>query len=230
MLIFNDFNVLNQRTPYTPHIPFKLASDILDIDIEKLSQTCLDKENEIMKFSPCLSYDGQHVLDGGTGLGNESTTSRYSKYNVFDWDTVETNQLKEYVRENIKIYNFLSGHETPEKLWIRCWVNIMRKGQIIKKHVHDIGETCYLSCHFTVQCDETSTVYVNPLTYYPDPDLINEKNIPRTLTIFPSFIPHYTTIHRSEKERITIAMDIKTQDLNIGNNKEDQNWIPIDNC
>ena len=30
MLIFNDFNVLNQRTPYTPHSPFKLASDILD--------------------------------------------------------------------------------------------------------------------------------------------------------------------------------------------------------
>ena len=94
---------------------------------------------------------------------------------------------------------------------------MMRKGQSIKKHVHDIEDTCYLSCHLTVQCHETSTIYVNPLTYYPNPHLINEKNIPRQLTIFPSFIPHYTTNN-------LLAMDIKTQNFNIGNHITDQNW------
>ena len=222
----NDYNFVDQKTAYTPNIPFKIGCTILDIDIEKLAQTCLEKEEEIMQLPPSVNLDNQ-PLDGNTGLGPTNTTSRFSKYNVLDWNTNETNSLKKYIRENVEKYNQENKKETPEKLWVRCWVNVMRKGQSIKKHVHDIEDTCYLSCHLTVQCHETSTIYVNPLTYYPDPHLIDEKNIPRQLTIFPSFIPHYTTTHKFDKERITIAMDIKTQNFNIGNHITDQNWRMI---
>ena len=38
---------------------------------------------------------------------------------------------------------------------------------------------------------------------------IEEKNKPGNLTIFPMYVPHYTTEHLSDTPRITIAMDVR---------------------
>ena len=57
---------------------------------------------------------------------------------------------------------------------------------------------------------------MNPFDLVQDPDVIEEENSVGQLTIFPSYIPHYTTRHYSFKPRITIAMDIAT-DLREGN-------------
>ena len=51
-----------------------------------------------------------------------------------------------------------------------------------------------------------------------DPEIFEEENIPGTLSIFPSYVPHYTTRHYSFTPRITIAMDIVVE------NRE-ANWI-----
>ena len=77
--------------------------------------------------------------------------------------------------------------------------------------MHTVKPNCYLSAHFTVQAHNTSTCYINPINQINAPETIKEENIPGQFTIFPSYVPHYTTRHYSLKPRITIAMDIQTE-------------------
>ena len=120
------------------------------------------------------------------------------------------NSLKLFVREKIEDYNHKLGNLTPEKLYVQCWYNVLRYGQKIKPHLHCVDENAYLSAHFTIQCDDTSTMYMNPVNQLNDPYIIEEKNKPGNFTIFPEYIPHFTTKHLSDIPRITMAMDIRT--------------------
>tara|TARA_B100000427_G_scaffold306716_1_gene293665 strand:+ start:44 stop:712 length:669 start_codon:yes stop_codon:yes gene_type:complete len=211
------------QTPYAPNWDLSIGYSSIPLRIDRLVATCLEKEKEILKLPPSL--DGNdNPADGNTGLGFNSTTSRFSRFNVFDWDTRETNLLKKYVRENIEQYNKDNGNETPQHLWVRCWVNIMRFGQKIKKHTHSTDSDCYLSSHFTVQCNNTSTCYVIPLNEY---SIINEENKVGQISIFPSYVPHYTTRHLSIQPRITIAMDIFTHNRNLLVTKPFQNFVKL---
>tara|TARA_B100000035_G_scaffold178204_1_gene151959 strand:- start:77 stop:745 length:669 start_codon:yes stop_codon:yes gene_type:complete len=203
-------------TPYAPSWDFAIGKNKIDLDYEKLAKTALEKEPEIKKL-PVQYYDdgdGKKLFDGYTGLGKNSTTSRSGLYNVLEWNTPETNALLDGVRDNVETYNMFNGNPT-NNLYVRCWVNIMRYGQKIGQHLHNVEPTSYLSAHFTVQCEDTYTCYVNPVNQYNDPDIIKEENIPGTFTIFPSYLPHYTTKHLSFKPRITIAMDIVTKNWDI---------------
>ena len=156
-----------------------------------------------------LTYDERGKYnDGYTGLGKNSTTARFAEYNVLEWDTPETNLLKKYAKIKVREYNKLLGNDTPDYLWARCWVNILRWGQKINAHMHTLKSESYLSAHFTVQADNTSTCYMNPINVLNDPEIISEENVPGVFSIFPSYVPHYTTRHYSFKPRITIAMDI----------------------
>ena len=198
------------NTPYAPPWNFSLASEELPINVENLSKTCLEKEKEILKLP--VEYidlgDGFKEFDGYTGLGKNSTTSRSNSMpSVFLWDTPEVNSLKKHVKRCIIEYNNELGNPIPEPLWVRCWVNILRFGQKINPHIHTINENAYLSAHFTVQCGNTSTCYINPVNVLNDPEVIKNKNHPGEFTIFPSYVPHYTTRHYSFIPRITLAMD-----------------------
>ena len=206
------------KTSYAPSWDYCLGFKTLPINIEKLSKTCLEREKEIKKL-PIHTYDGGKVYDGYTGLGRNSTTSRATIMpNVLEWDTLETNSLKNNVKSSIIEYNKQLGNTTPQYLWARCWVNILRFGQKIQSHLHSVAPSCYLSSNFTVQAQNTSTCYINPVNVLNDPEIFEEENIPGTLSIFPSYVPHYTTRHYSFTPRITIAMDIVVE------NRE-ANWI-----
>ena len=202
------------QTPYAPTWDFSIEAIMLPINVEKLSRTCLDKEKGIKELSVVKREDGS-IVDGNTGLGKNSTTSRFSVMpNLFSWNTSETNSLKRHVKSQVKKYNAELGNLTPEQLWVRCWVNILRFGQKIKPHLHSVDPSCYLSAHFTVQATGTSTCYINPISdVFNDPSLLVDKNKEGMLTIFPSYISHYTTRHYSLKPRITLAMDIVTENL-----------------
>ncbi len=195
------------RTPYAPTWDFSIGSTVVPLDVELLSKTCLKKEKEINKLPTSLGLDGQ-LTDGYTGLGYNSTTAKWRNYNVLEWDTPQIKMLRKYIKAEVGEYNRKLGNPFPSQLWIQCWVNIMRWGQKISPHMHGIDPSSYLSAHFTVQCDNTSTCYHNPLNTYNSPHIIEEKNKPGSLTIFPSYLPHYTTRHNSFKPRITIAMDM----------------------
>ena len=194
-------------SPYAPQWDFRVGNSMCeDIDTNSLSKFLLSKEKEIKKLPIVSDFDGY------TGLGSNSTTSRAQQYNIFSWNHPEIRKLKSNIAKNIILYNDECGNKTPQ-LWIQCWYNVLRFGQSIKPHSHSVTPICYLSGHFNVQVNDTSTVYMSPINQLNDPEVIDIKNIPGKLTLFPSYIFHYTTPHYSFKPRITIAFDISPDKL-----------------
>lgn len=201
------------RTPYAPSWDFAIAKDNLPIDVEKLSITCLEKEEEVLKLpiSTFKTESGEDaIFDGYTGLGANCTTAKSWLYNVFDWNTPETNSLRKFLKDRLNEYNKRLENDIPKVYYVQCWHNVLRYGQKIQPHAHSFHDVSYLSAHFTVQCENTSTFYINPVNQLNDPQLIEEKNKPGNLSIFPECVPHYTTEHLSDTPRITVAMDIRT--------------------
>ena len=84
----------------------------------------------------------------------------------------------------------------------------MRQGEKIEPHLHSVNPDSYLSGHFTIQCKNTSTFYINPVNQINDPEVIEIKNEVGELTIFPTCLPHYTSKHKDKSERITVAFDM----------------------
>ena len=193
------------QSPYAPIWDYCIAEKKIDIDVEELAKVILLKESEIIKEYPGCD-------DGDTGLGLDSLTARFNYFNVLQWDSPVCEELHKEIRGFHAEYakntiGNLSNHQFFKEggeLKVRCWANVMRKGQQIKKHFHSFHPHCYLSGHFTVQCDDTSTVYYHPYHSGSYPF----KNSPNNMTLFPTWVPHSTDKHESDVPRITIAFDI----------------------
>ena len=199
---FKRFKSRPPISPYAPQWDFRVGSSMCeDIDTNSLFKFLLSKEREVKKLPIKKNYDGY------TGLGSNSTTSRSHQYNILTWNHPEIKKLKSNIAKNIILYNNECGNDTPQ-LWIQSWYNVLRFGQKIKPHHHSVDPDCYLSGHFNVQVNDTSTVYMSPINQLNDPDMIDIKNIPGKLSLFPSYIFHYTTPHYSLKPRVTIAFDV----------------------
>ena len=195
-------------SPYAPTWDFRLGrSKCDDVDINSLSQFLLSKEKEIKKLPPSLDVNGKKS-DGYTGLGSNNTTSKFAHYNLLTWSHPEIRKLKSNIVKNLFKYNNECGNETPQELYAICWYNILRFRQKIKPHSHSVARHCYLSGHFNVQVKDTSTCYMSPINQLNDPEVIDIKNKDGYMTLFPSYIFHYTTPHYSFKPRITIAFDL----------------------
>ena len=215
---FRGMHSYPSHSPYAPQWNADIGMTMVDdIDLDLLSTTCLEKEREINKHPVSIDDDGEES-DGGTGLGRNATTAKFQHYNVLKWNTNETNKLKYIIKKKLVEYNNNFNNKTPVEIWIHCWVNIMRWGQKIKPHFHRNDPYSYLSGHFSVQVNNTSTCYMSPINQLNNPDIIENPNVPGNMTLFPSYIHHYTTRHYSFKPRITIAFDLnikKTLDNSI---------------
>jgi hypothetical protein len=205
---FKRFVSASPQTPYAPTWDFRVGTSLCEnIDTNSLSQFLLSKEKEVKKLPISTSYIGKNV-DGYTGLGKNSTTSKFQYYNILTWNHPEIKKLKQQIVKNLIIYNNECGNQTPNELWVQCWYNVLRFGQKIKPHSHSTSSVSYLSGHFNLQVENTSTVYMSPINQINDPEIIEIKNKNGDMTLFPSYIFHYTTPHYSLKPRITIAFDI----------------------
>lgn len=186
----------------------KLIDDIKDI--------ILTKEKQIIKQFPELNNDG------GTGLGSNSLTSKFLGFNVFSWTEEPILKFQEFVREEYRSFiSELHKHyyfEDESKTYVGCWANVLRKNQSMMRHWHSCTPNSYLGAHFCVQTDDTSTIYENP---FNNNDKLEFKNIPGKLLFFQNYMPHYTTVTHSDRERITIAMDIITQKEKESTDPED---------
>lgn len=195
-----------KRSPFASefwHVIAEKNTGSVDIDYNALSKFILDKEIEIKN----LPIPENKLVDGQTMLGKNSLTARFRFFNVFNWDNPEVNKLKLAIyNEYLALLNYL---DLPRRrAWIQCWANVLRDGEEIALHSHGIEEYTYLSGHVTIQCNNTNTVYINPHTWGANTEEIIKPNIPGNVTFFTSHIPHYTTKHIGEKERISIAFDI----------------------
>tara|TARA_B100000131_G_scaffold112879_1_gene110021 strand:- start:1383 stop:2048 length:666 start_codon:yes stop_codon:yes gene_type:complete len=210
------------QSPYAPQWDFRIGTSLCnDVDTNSLSKFLLKKEKEIKKLPSSRNINGK-LTDGFTGLGSNSITAKFQSFNLLTWDHPEIKKLKTNIARNIIQYNSKCGNITPPEIWIQCWYNVLRFGQKIKPHFHSSSHYSYLSGHFNVQTNKTSTCYMSPINQLNDPDVANVKNIPGEMTIFPSYIFHYTTPHYSLRPRITIAFDMVATDQNSNGN-----WVKI---
>ena len=194
-------------TPFAPQWDYSLGCENISnfIDCPKIASLILSKEkNIIRKFPPVKNSS----IDGYTGLGPNSLTSRYGYYNLIEWPEIEIKILQDrivkfhqkFLKElNIKIFN---------TVLIKGWANVLRKGEKINSHLHSVQPHSYLSGHVTIQCENTSTYYINPVNQLNEPEVKQIKNVPGEITLFPACVPHYTDTHSASTERITIAFDI----------------------
>ena len=200
-----------KRTFFAPEYDYTIFEMVnKEVNFEELAKFILSKEKEIVS----LPVTG----DAYTGMREDSTTTRFDKYNVFKWKDKNIEMLKHFICNfHDDIVGKYFKQELPKELYILCWAIIMRKGDQIKPHLHNIGPTCKLGGDICVQCDDTSTYYINPINQINDPMTFESKNRVGKISIFPNIIPHYTDIQKSDKERITIAFDLMIENPNKDN-------------
>ena len=193
-------------TPFAPQWDYSVGYENISnfIDCPKIANLILSKEKNIIStFPPVLP-----VVDGYTGLGPDSLTSRYGYYNLMDWPEIEIKILRDRIIEFHQQFLKKLNIKIPNAVFIKGWGNVMRKGEKINPHLHDVQPDSYLSGHVTIQCENTSTYYINPVNQLNDPAIKQIKNVPGEITLFPTCVPHYTDTHSASTERITIAFDL----------------------
>jgi hypothetical protein len=187
-----------------------------------VSALVLEKEKEIIS-------QFQATNDGYTGLGENSLTARFEKFNVFSWDHF----LIDYLKQEIffRYLDFLNATGAPRrKVWIQCWANVLRDGQAVAAHLHGVHPYTYLGGNLVISCNNTSTVFVNPINQINEPVGYESINEPGKLTLFQNCIPHYTTMHTGPNERITIAFDLVVEDgMKQYTQERQENLVMFDN-
>ena len=167
--------------------------------------------NKILKLEKIILSETEKSIasDGKTGLGNDSLTSRFTQFNLFQIE--ETKFLKEIIKHEVKLYtNRLDQVDScplDTLLYGQCWANVMKKGEAIGIHSHAgpaLGEYSYLSGNICVQTNETSTYYLTP--YYEHTYQLQNKD--GTIVLFPSWLKHYTDDVKNDEERITLGFDL----------------------
>ena len=194
------------KTAFAPIWDYSIGEDFLIKDStywSDIKNIVLQKEKEIINLTNVKTFEKR---DGYTGLGIKSLTSRFQHFNVLTWKEKEIEFLKTSIKQ--KYLEFLKLLNVPRrKVWIQCWANVMRKGEVIKPHIHSVSPYTYLGGHISITNNNTSTFYINPVNQINDPEIYESKNVPGKITIFESCVPHYTSVNNSDSERITIAFD-----------------------
>ena len=209
-----------KKSFFAPEYDYRIfETEVQQVNCQELAKLLLSKEEEILKLSKSTVAAG--AVNAYTGLKGESTTQRFDKYNVLKWEDETVESLKGNI---INFHNGIMQYfklPIPKELYIQCWYNVMRKGEQIKAHLHDIGAHCYLGGHICVQTtDTTSTHYINPINQINDPMIYSSKNTVGKMTVFPNNVPHYTDVYEEDSERITIAFDLfpfNTETIKDGN-------------
>ena len=190
------YRIDKSKSPFAPIFEFTLGiADVSkEINLDKLKKDLLIKEKELIHMYPPAN-------DGGTNLGNDSVTTRYPHYTL--WQFKEFSYLKSVIRKHHDIY-CKSLNITNDKVFAQAWFNVMRLGEKIDRHQHNFTQYSYLSAHLTVNAEQTYTYYYEPYTQ----NKWAEKNENGKLTFFPSWVDHETSRVEKQQERITIALDI----------------------
>tara|TARA_R110002020_G_scaffold32434_1_gene99807 strand:- start:1799 stop:2422 length:624 start_codon:yes stop_codon:yes gene_type:complete len=205
-MILKGFKSEPPLSPFAPVYFHQWCEELIKgIDYKKIAKIILKKEPELMKQYGPTQKPNQ---DGYTGLGKDSLTSRYDSYDIFKVDPSIEALIPKIQKVHDKFLKALNL-KAPPKIRIKGWANVLRKGESIHPHLHDISSSAYLAGNIPIQCQDTSTFYMNPLNQLNDPEVYETKNKIGLLTLFPSTLPHYTNKHMSSEERITIAFGLK---------------------
>jgi len=186
------------------HSPFGVAFNYYIATFDPLPKDYVSYlETFILSIEKEIVETFKYGSDGDTGLGNDSVTSKFLFYNLFK--TQEFSFLKQHVKNSVyELLDYTGYGEYNVPLYGHCWCNVMRKGEQIKEHHHDDNMSkSFLSGHVPIKTNKTCTYYINPI----DKSVDGEENIDGQLTLFPSYIRHYTS-QVEDDIRVTVAFDI----------------------
>ena len=196
------------KTEYAPIFDIPIGHAKFDEEKTKIIKSfLLSKEQELIKTLPAT-----HTA--GTNLKKDSVTNRFGSYNLFDF-IPECNELQDlfaFLQYNYIEFVNQDGCKVID-LDIVCWFNVLRKNEDISLHHHSAGNYSegYLSGNIHLDSYNTITKYLCPYdiqTVYP------VKNLIGGLTLFPSWMLHSSDKHLEDKERVSIAFDLRPTSLN----------------
>lgn len=199
------------KNPFNPTYRYFIFEDNFKnkLKIDSLKSFILKNEKKIIKKYQ-NNYDDfvkkSQWVDGQTGLGKNSLTSRSPFYNLLDFK--ETNHLKNIIKKAHNQFLNEINLTYSDSLFVQCWANVMRKNEKISKHSHASNNWDYLSGHICVSTKKTYTHYIDPFFN----KVFSSKNEVGKITLFPSWIKHYTDEVKNEEKRITIAFDIRNEE------------------
>lgn len=193
-------------TEYAPkwNYPLGLETYQNTENIDIIKNWLIENENEFKKLP--------YTNDGGTGLGEDSVTTRYGQYNLFDYSD-QLPQLDDFLRFlRLAYLDFIYQDGTDIcSNDIVCWFNILRNGEEISEHAHGNSYDVYLSGNFHLDDYNTKTFYRCPQS----PNLyFNVDNVKGGLTLFPSCLPHGIEIYEGTSPRVSIAFDLRVTSEN----------------
>jgi len=193
---------ISPLTEFAPtwNIPIGVKKFESDICLTDIKEFLLSKEKEIISN---ISYD----YDGTTKLSSNSVTGRFSHYNFLNFKN-ECPAIENLLKFFQKSYlEYIESEELlPRDTEIVCWFNALRKGEKVHEHNHGAGNDVYLSGNFILEDHKTSTHYKCP---YDRDVVISIPNLKGILTIFPSFVYHYSDVYEDDGIRHSIAFDIR---------------------
>lgn len=215
--------IINLRSD-TPHTHFAatwhetLRRFHWEGDYDALRDWMRSKESELLELP--VSHDA------GTGLSDESVTTRFGRYNVFDYidECPELANLLHFLR--ISYISTCQSEQVPIlEIDISCWFNILRDGEGMKEHVHSCTSFAYLSGNLQLSEFNTTTKYRAPIDYFGGMYIENSQG---SLILFPSYIPH-SIDHGYEGERFSLAFDLAGTGINHNFSDPDQpereSWV-----
>lgn len=211
------------NTPFTPYWNYCIAEDHITLNYKSLSTLILKKEKEIIKTYSKPGETVQFFLnDGYTGVGGLTAHYSKTKSRFFTWKHPEIAKCKKAIKKiHREYYRQVVGKEAIFPVYIQCWANVLRKDKFMKPHVHEIDSDCYLGGNLMIQCKDTSTIFINPADTFNEREEYYSNNEVGKITIFPDYVPHYTTKHLSNTPRIGIAFDLALK-------KRNENYILLD--
>jgi len=222
------FETDEAKTFFAPKGKFYIYEEniLKDLKVDQIKKYLLDNEIKIIN-----KYKNKHKelneeinwVDGATGLGDKSLTSRSPFYNLLK--IKETKHLEKIIKKTHSNFLKLLNQKDDINLYIQCWANIMRKEEQILPHSHSSNGYCYLGGHICVQTQNTHTYYVNPY----NKEVFASKNEIGKITLFSNWIEHYTDKVTDNNDRITIAFDIKEElgfNHDLINDMKDH-WVKI---
>jgi len=192
---------LHPMTEFAPTWDIPIGTDVWEYSkIDIIENWLINNEDRFKKlYSPSDN-------DGGTGLGKESLTSRFFQYNIFKFsnELPELNDLFKFIQLRYLDYT-RQNYAQIRNCNIVCWYNVVRKGEQIKEHAHGTDPLIYLSGNMHLNNYKTKTHYRCPID---KKSMISLDNLKGDISIFPSWLPHYTDIHSEDPLRVSIGFDI----------------------
>jgi len=149
----------------------------LDFDANLLYEFLMNEETYV-DDNLFLTYSGHHLID----------------------------PIRNQLLTNISHYVKMTHTMVEKNLLLKCWCNVIREGEHIEEHSHNLGPYAYLSSQIFVKGYDDNTTTKFTITNSKEELYVKDNS--GELIIFPAWLPHGTSVYKGQQPRIVLGVDI----------------------